>query len=725
MKRLLLTLMAVICVSVAAYGTIYIGDKKLESGVTYTKSNCKWIKNSGSVLFEDDSYACHLYLNNVVINTQGEYEKGITIETGTYHNCGIHLKGDNFIYSDLDALVCGANYNEIEDAGGSLELHSSLKAAVLLQEFGDSYICDLRLWDGITFIAEGKQAIATKSQHNSVRVSGNCNLWLKSTDGESCAVEGVQYFYLSEEMSFLLPEDGKYDRDKRYMVDKKGNRYIGEVKAGEFPFVYIGGEPISSWNWDKIKPACLKKGSITYDHEKHVITLYNTTFEWDKAGDDFNVLFYFVYSAKRPDSFTIRLVGDNYLNLNDTQVAIYPSLCKLRIEGSGTLNIHSPEDSYRAMIYITPNYPVTLACKSVKMVSESANEYNIPFFGAMNSPIRENRKLIIDNTRLEINAPKYTFYEVDSIITNGVELIEPEDAYFDYGTKKIMVGDNNEVTHVLFDVATYPVTVKGTQVTWKNKGDVLGDGTVSYNPDKQQLILNNAHITTGKDETCIYSEQDDFNIYLQGKDTLTCEDNAIASVSTSKDMDNLGMLTISGPGSLDINSNNYGIEAAYQHILLYDCGNVNVKAPFGISGVLSIFSWLLGGNPTKPLETLGILNSNLAVESVGEEGAPLIVYGVEMEEETVEVVEPKSWKFEFPLIYDTSTGEDVKASRFVVKSKKLKGDVNLDGAVNISDVVAIINQMAGTATYANADVNHDEAVNISDVVAVINIMAGK
>lgn len=54
----------------------------------------------------------------------------------------------------------------------------------------------------------------------------------------------------------------------------------------------------------------------------------------------------------------------------------------------------------------------------------------------------------------------------------------------------------------------------------------------------------------------------------------------------------------------------------------------------------------------------------------------------------------------------------------------LKGDVNEDGKVDISDVVALINQMAGTATYRYADVNEDNAVDISDVVAVINIMAG-
>ena len=54
---------------------------------------------------------------------------------------------------------------------------------------------------------------------------------------------------------------------------------------------------------------------------------------------------------------------------------------------------------------------------------------------------------------------------------------------------------------------------------------------------------------------------------------------------------------------------------------------------------------------------------------------------------------------------------------------KLKGDVNRDGKVDISDIVAIINQIAGTATYEDADVNEDDNVDISDIVAVINIIA--
>ena len=57
------------------------------------------------------------------------------------------------------------------------------------------------------------------------------------------------------------------------------------------------------------------------------------------------------------------------------------------------------------------------------------------------------------------------------------------------------------------------------------------------------------------------------------------------------------------------------------------------------------------------------------------------------------------------------------------EEEKLKGDVNQDGKVDISDVVAIINHIAKTMTYPLADVNEDDEVNISDIVAVINIIA--
>lgn len=60
---------------------------------------------------------------------------------------------------------------------------------------------------------------------------------------------------------------------------------------------------------------------------------------------------------------------------------------------------------------------------------------------------------------------------------------------------------------------------------------------------------------------------------------------------------------------------------------------------------------------------------------------------------------------------------------FIKTETHLVGDVNEDGTVDISDIVADINQIAGTATFRYADVNEDETVDISDIVAIINIIA--
>ena len=60
-----------------------------------------------------------------------------------------------------------------------------------------------------------------------------------------------------------------------------------------------------------------------------------------------------------------------------------------------------------------------------------------------------------------------------------------------------------------------------------------------------------------------------------------------------------------------------------------------------------------------------------------------------------------------------------------VAPEGIKGDVNGDGAVDIADVVAVYNIMAGNNSNGyNGDVNKDGATDIADVVAIYNIMAG-
>ena len=56
----------------------------------------------------------------------------------------------------------------------------------------------------------------------------------------------------------------------------------------------------------------------------------------------------------------------------------------------------------------------------------------------------------------------------------------------------------------------------------------------------------------------------------------------------------------------------------------------------------------------------------------------------------------------------------------------LKGDVNLDGRVNITDVTVLINMLlSGNVTSPAANVNEDNMVSITDVTALINLLLSK
>ena len=63
---------------------------------------------------------------------------------------------------------------------------------------------------------------------------------------------------------------------------------------------------------------------------------------------------------------------------------------------------------------------------------------------------------------------------------------------------------------------------------------------------------------------------------------------------------------------------------------------------------------------------------------------------------------------------------------YVPEKETIAGDVNGDGEVNVGDLVAISNYMAGDNSVSKdaADVNKDGEVNVGDLVAISNIMSG-
>ena len=54
----------------------------------------------------------------------------------------------------------------------------------------------------------------------------------------------------------------------------------------------------------------------------------------------------------------------------------------------------------------------------------------------------------------------------------------------------------------------------------------------------------------------------------------------------------------------------------------------------------------------------------------------------------------------------------------------INGDINIDGSVNVADVVALVNYILNTESseFMGADINNDGNINITDVVQLINII---
>ena len=76
------------------------------------------------------------------------------------------------------------------------------------------------------------------------------------------------------------------------------------------------------------------------------------------------------------------------------------------------------------------------------------------------------------------------------------------------------------------------------------------------------------------------------------------------------------------------------------------------------------------------------------------------------------------------LVIDAASGLIVNADKSGVGTTN-KGDVNLDGAVDVADISAVISIMANGSNDPKGDVNGDGAVDVADISSIISIMAGK
>ena len=158
-----------------------------------------------------------------------------------------------------------------------------------------------------------------------------------------------------------------------------------------------------------------------------------------------------------------------------------------------------------------------------------------------------------------------------------------------------------------FVTKSYHIFVGGVAITGQNYSDVLGDGTVSYDPQKNHLTLNNAHIeATGNDDNKEYgiliaeNSEKSVHIKLIGENTIT---NAQTQENTTAVYGILGYgnqnaYYIDGNGSLDISMEAADEKLTYTGIeirdvtTLVECKAITVR----LTGTAKAIGWNVVGN---------------------------------------------------------------------------------------------------------------------------------
>ena len=253
---------------------------------------------------------------------------------------------------------------------------------------------------------------------------------------------------------------------------------------------------------------------------------------------------------------------------------------------------------------------------------------------------------------------------------------------------------------------SYDLYVKGIQVTSSNCDDILGDGTVTYDPVGNKLTLNNATINSATQ--CIRSKIAGLHIILKGTNTMSSQQYTYGIWLEESDG-----VVIEGDGTLIMNALSIGYFTKSSSVVSTTIKDCTIRMPNPNSGMIQNEDYDVG---------LTIDNANIYIGDGYIQTAPSLVLRnckVTKPEggysDGIEIVAPGSTSMWWGELEIVATG-----------SQGVPGDVNGDGYVTSADVTAVYNVMLGTdlTFQSTADVNGDGYVTSADVTMVYDIMLG-
>ena len=259
----------------------------------------------------------------------------------------------------------------------------------------------------------------------------------------------------------------------------------------------------------------------------------------------------------------------------------------------------------------------------------------------------------------------------------------------------------------------YNLWINGVQVNslnYNNLSFIDGvEGTVTYTPSTNTLKLSNATITSNTTDN-IRNEISGLKITVTGTNTIqtTAGNNSPLNVKES--------LSISGSGTINCIGDTY-----------YGCGVTTGRTLTLSGGVQALFRGkyygIYGGTSTCRLVMSG---ANTKLTAYGRINASIIRMQPTLSD-GLTITEPAGAYFNSDGTVVSASGSTIYNRNVVIsKSATLRGDVDGDGEVAISDVSVLIDYLlTGNASSINiqaADCDNDGEVAISDVSLLIDYL---
>ena len=531
--------------------SLWVADHKLEGSDNYTFTGTGI---SGSVTYDPSSNT--LTLSDASIQTSGSSKQGIK---SLIPGLKINLVGTNSIEASSAECIKSEHADLTIQGSGSLTAQSDYSACIVVDNAAlditgatltasSTQNYGIRVIDGNMNIINGAQVVASGgyrsgalTHYPSVEGSEGHTLSVNNADLTANASPSTNYGTLGGFSSVSLtgasitsPVGIAYNSTNRcYKTDNGTGSMVTQqivIKAQKVD-LWVNGIQVDGINANDV----LGDGTVNYNMSTNTLTLNGaslSSYNTEALRNEINGL-------------TINVVGTN--TVQSSLASALVSTGDLIIAGSGSLHVTGKTNGIEA----GGNLTLQGGC-SVSSVSDGSGEYSA-VNGQPNKTLTINHSGLTAQSRYSSRGAIGGFQNV-SIIDSRIDspqyalTWDTTDHCFKY------LNSNNEMVcyrgYIIIDYHSYNLQVKGIRVTSGNASDILGDGTVSYDPITNTLTLNGATIQNTTNG--IINQIDNLKIKLIGDNTISSSDIGIeirqGGIHT----------TIMGPGTLTTYSN-YGI----------------------------------------------------------------------------------------------------------------------------------------------------------------------